>query len=192
MSSDAGLLRCPSCGAPCSPDARACPHCDVEIASVRCEHCFALSFVGSKFCGRCGRELTLEPVLDVVDAPCPRCSHRLSASAEAAEGHYECTACGGIFVEKATLDAILARESRPDYLGTPAHHVAETNAAILHGAHVGETVRYLECPVCRQLMNRVHFARHSGIVVNVCKPHGTWFDAGELTAAIEFVSLGTS
>ena len=39
-------------------------------------------------------------------------------------------------------------------------------------------------------MNRVNFGRRSGVVVDVCKPHGTWFDAGELTQAIEWVSSG--
>jgi Zn-finger nucleic acid-binding protein len=191
MTSEAGLLRCPSCGGPCSPDARTCPHCDVEVASVRCGHCFALHFVGAKFCARCGKELTPEPVLDAVDAPCPRCAHRLSAptggtgAALADEGRYECTACGGIFVDRAALERILAREARPD-LGESTTHT--TSHAI--AAHVSEPVRYLHCPMCNTIMNRVHFAHHSGVVVSVCKEHGTWFDAGELTTVIEFVSAG--
>lgn len=36
-------------------------------------------------------------------------------------------------------------------------------------------------------MNRVAFARASGIVVDVRGAHGTWFDAGELTRAVVFV-----
>ncbi len=51
-------------------------------------------------------------------------------------------------------------------------------------------MRYLKCPLCSVLMNRVHFAHHSRVVVSVCKPHGTWFDAGELTEVIEFVARG--
>jgi Zn-finger nucleic acid-binding protein len=129
-------------------------------------------------------------VLDAVDAPCPRCTHRLSAP-EGDAGRFECTACGGIFVDRATLDEIIARESRPGYLGTHAPSLAETNAVILHGPHGGDPVRYLRCPACLQPMNRTQFAHHSGVVVNTCKHHGTWFDAGELTAVIEFVSRGT-
>jgi Zn-finger nucleic acid-binding protein len=191
MDSEAGVLRCPSCGAPCSPEARACSHCEVELASVRCAHCFALHFTGSLFCARCGRELAPEPVLDAVDAPCPRCAHALSAasggSPALADGRYECTACGGIFVDRAALERILARESRPNPAGPPPHTAGHGIAE-----HAAEPVRYLRCPVCQAVMNRVHFARHSGVVVNVCKEHGTWFDAGELTAAVEFVSRGGS
>ncbi len=39
-------------------------------------------------------------------------------------------------------------------------------------------------------MNRVNYARISGIVVDVCKSHGTWFDAHELPALLDFVRRG--
>jgi Zn-finger nucleic acid-binding protein len=39
-------------------------------------------------------------------------------------------------------------------------------------------------------MNRVNFGKRSGVIVEVCKPHGVWFDKGELTRAIEFVADG--
>jgi Zn-finger nucleic acid-binding protein len=51
-------------------------------------------------------------------------------------------------------------------------------------------VRYLKCPLCDELMNRVNFGRRSGVIVDVCTAHGTWFDAGELTRAIAFVARG--
>jgi Zn-finger nucleic acid-binding protein len=39
-------------------------------------------------------------------------------------------------------------------------------------------------------MNRVNFARCSGIVVDVCKGHGTWFDRDELQQIVEFIRGG--
>jgi Zn-finger nucleic acid-binding protein len=39
-------------------------------------------------------------------------------------------------------------------------------------------------------MTRVNFGARSGIVVDVCYEHGTWFDRGELQAALEFVREG--
>jgi len=191
-SSEAGVLRCPSCGAPCSPDARACPHCDVELASVRCAHCFALHFVGSRFCARCGRELAPEPLLDVRDAPCPRCSRPLRAATGGADESsrdgtiYECTGCGGLFVDKSSLERIVARandDARRS--GRAAHEFPPPSVA-----RPVEPVHYVKCPACKGVMNRVNFGRRSGVVVDVCRQHGTWFDAGELTAAIEFVQSG--
>jgi hypothetical protein len=39
-------------------------------------------------------------------------------------------------------------------------------------------------------MNRKQFARGAKVVVDVCKGHGTWFDAGELPVVVEFVMNG--
>ncbi len=49
---------------------------------------------------------------------------------------------------------------------------------------------YLKCPACRTVMNRKLFAAGSGVIVDVCRKHGTFFDAGELPAIIEFVAKG--
>src|SRR5207248_2153983 len=61
----------------------------------------------------------------------------------------------------------------------PKHEGAEPNK-----------VRYVPCPECNQLMNRVNFARCSGVVVDVCKGHGTWFDHDELQQIVEFIRSG--
>ncbi len=192
MQSEAGVLRCPSCGAPCSPDARACPHCDVELASVRCTHCFALHFVGSRFCARCGRELAPEPLLDVLDAPCPRCARPLRVAGGGAvdssvDGRvYECTGCGGLFVDRPSLDRIIARAN--DEARRTGHDTHDAPPSSV--THPAEPVHYVKCPACRGVMNRMNFGRRSGVIVDVCKQHGTWFDAGELTSAVEYVASG--
>jgi hypothetical protein len=40
------------------------------------------------------------------------------------------------------------------------------------------------------MMNRVNFGRVSGIVIDLCKGHGVWFDAGELQGVLHFVATG--
>src|SRR5690606_5556920 len=52
------------------------------------------------------------------------------------------------------------------------------------------TISYVPCPDCSQLMNRSNFARSSGIIIDMCKQHGVWFDAGELPKIIEFIDKG--
>jgi hypothetical protein len=39
-------------------------------------------------------------------------------------------------------------------------------------------------------MNRVNFGRLSGAVVDVCKGHGTFLDAGELHQIVAFIQSG--
>jgi Zn-finger nucleic acid-binding protein len=53
-----------------------------------------------------------------------------------------------------------------------------------------QEVRYLKCPACGTLMNRQAFGRISGVVVDACRNHGVWFDAGELTQVIQFLERG--
>ena len=48
----------------------------------------------------------------------------------------------------------------------------------------------MACQVCRQLMNRMNFAGCSGVVVDWCKPHGTWFDSCELPRIVRFIQEG--
>jgi Zn-finger nucleic acid-binding protein len=187
---EAAMMKCPFCGGPCASDVRTCPHCNVELASVRCPHCFTLHFTGSRFCARCGKELELEPLLDATDAPCPRCDKPLSIfggtlpdELEKTLPLHECTGCGGVFVSQKTLDAIVARESPGP---KPPTHDRVSVPAVRHA----DTVRYVKCPLCHVLMNRVNFGKRSGVIVDVCKAHGVWFDKGELTDAIEFVARG--
>jgi Zn-finger nucleic acid-binding protein len=39
-------------------------------------------------------------------------------------------------------------------------------------------------------MNRSNFARSSGVIIDICKRHGVWFDAEELPKIIEFIRRG--
>jgi hypothetical protein len=40
------------------------------------------------------------------------------------------------------------------------------------------------------MMNRLNFGRLSGTVVDVCRGHGTFLDAGELHAIVRFIQGG--
>jgi Zn-finger nucleic acid-binding protein len=39
-------------------------------------------------------------------------------------------------------------------------------------------------------MNRVNYARRSGVVLDVCKTHGMWFDQDELRRVLAFIAAG--
>jgi hypothetical protein len=40
------------------------------------------------------------------------------------------------------------------------------------------------------MMNRRNFGRRSGVIVDVCRSHGVWFDPSELTSVLAFVARG--
>ena len=39
-------------------------------------------------------------------------------------------------------------------------------------------------------MNRRNYGKRSGVIVDVCRAHGVWFDNEELTRVLEFVRAG--
>jgi len=51
-------------------------------------------------------------------------------------------------------------------------------------------VRYVRCPVCRTMTNRWNFARISGVIIDSCRDHGIWFDAGEIEKVMGFIARG--
>jgi Zn-finger nucleic acid-binding protein len=98
----------------------------------------------------------------------------------------ECVRCGGLWVDVESFEQIInEREQQGVALG--AASIVQKQAA---GAPGPNKVRYVPCPQCNQLMNRVNFARCSGVVVDVCKGHGTWFDRDELQRIVEFIESG--
>jgi Zn-finger nucleic acid-binding protein len=112
---------------------------------------------------------------------CPRCAQLLASVERADTPIDECSGCGGCFVERWVLDRLV---EAPD----PRSGLA---AALPARARTPETeVRYLRCPRCTAQMNRTVFGRCSGVIVDVCKEDGVWFDAGELAAALGFVGSG--
>lgn len=175
---------------------RICPHCDVRLENVRCQRCFSLQPPGTFACLRCTHALELEPLLDATDAPCPRCSHPLEVSPGEDSRVHECPRCGGIFVPRAALAEILCSAELGGALREGPPRNARRDSSGGWSVDVGgavtplDVVRYLPCPLCHTSMNRVNFGKVSGVIVDVCKLHGTWFDAGELTRVVAFAAAG--
>lgn len=112
---------------------------------------------------------------------CPRCGPPLVQVDYADTPLDECTACAGVFVEAWILDRLVAaRDAR----------ISLAVSLPVRARHRETEVRYLECPRCSAPMNRKIFGRSSGIVVDVCKTDGIWFDAGELASVLEFIEGG--
>src|SRR6266849_1903179 len=183
---EAQTLNCPNCGAAISSDAPQCQYCESKLATVACPSCFGMMFIGSKHCPHCGAAAEQAKAAPLSILKCPRCKVDMSSVTIGAEPMRECERCGGLWLEAAAFEKICVhREQQSAVLGAastvPGHQVPISNE---------EKVRYVPCPQCGQLMNRINFARCSGVVVDVCKGHGTWFDRDELREIVEFISGG--
>lgn len=176
-------IECPSCLSPIAADVRRCGHCDVLLERMRCRGCYALTPPGERACRRCGTSQAFDRDSEADDAPCPRCRKPLAR--EPTGGLRSCDTCGGVLVDHATL-AALVREVEANPAGRPSLEARRSGS----GRMVLDEVRYLPCPDCATSMNRRNFGRTSGVIVDVCMVHGTWFDAGELTRTVSFVAGG--
>ncbi|HWB58689.1 MAG TPA: zf-TFIIB domain-containing protein [Chthoniobacteraceae bacterium] len=183
---DAGTLNCPMCGAPAASDAAQCTHCGARLATVACPSCFGMIFEGSKFCPHCGAKVDRKEESDPKPRSCPRCHITLTAVALGATKVHECPKCEGLWIDTATYNEICAdRDKQAAMLGDlPA---IPPDAPL--NFHLEEPF-YIPCPVCGTLMNRVNFAHCSGIILEICKEDGVWFDHDQLRRVVEFIRAG--
>ncbi len=196
------IHHCPSCGGPCSnPRAAACEFCSGPLLpvgtpdprnAVRCSACAALVSAGASFCSQCGDPLAPADASDAVHV-CPACPQagamtewRLRPTSQRPHGHavHGCRHCGGVWVDRATLDAMLESAAEQGVGDGRAPAVRRRELSMQ------AKVVYRACSVCRETMTRRNFARISGVIVDECPTHGTFFDAGELEDVLAFVRSG--
>ncbi len=184
---EAQTLKCPNCGAAISSDSPQCKYCESKLATIACPSCFGMMFIGSRHCPHCGAVATQPSAAQLSTLKCPRCKIDMTSVSLAGEQLRECERCGGVWLDVATFERIsTSREEQAAVLGAaspaPSHEVDPGKD--------GRMIRYSPCPQCGELMNRINFARCSGVIVDVCKGHGTWFDASELREIVEFIRGG--
>lgn len=171
------------CGASASKDTTLCAHCGARLATVACPACFGMLFLGAKFCPHCGARAARCEGPDLPPASCPRCSIEMRSLLVGDTLLRECPACSGLWVDADALDRICSdSQCQTSLLGK--------SNPIKASGEMEKSIRYLPCPACRKLMNRVNFARCSSVVVDVCRTHGTWFDKHELQRIVQFIKQG--
>lgn len=97
-----------------------------------------------------------------------------------------CPTCLGLFLTPDALEQLLLEAVLP---------VEEVNRRLLdqlvnHPRGEAGTFRYRPCPHCGELMNRRLFGKRSGVVLDRCRDHGSWLDAGELRQLMEWTRAG--
>lgn len=97
-----------------------------------------------------------------------------------------CRTCAGVWVDRPTLDALITSAAQAARAGSGDTVRRKTMPA----GQATQAVVYRHCPACKQAMLRKNFGSISGIVVDVCGHHGTFFDYGELPEVVEFVRSG--
>jgi Zn-finger nucleic acid-binding protein len=137
-------------------------------------------FDGSAYCPQCGAASSRQEST-VIAGKCPGCHGGLEKIDVGKTSLLECAACDGAWLDARTFEALCADgEAQAAVLHRYANRAPATTAA----------VKYRRCLRCGKMMNRVNFGRLSGTVVDVCRGHGTYLDAGELHQIVSFIRGG--
>ena len=195
---DAAVVRCSSCGAPREDGGAACRYCHSDFTiheqdlDTVCPSCFARVSDSAKFCHHCGLALCPEPcVSEKTPLVCPACgkasrlSHRLIGDVAA----LECQRCAGLWLGVSVFDNLVERTTN-DSLGVDWCLQAASRRSPAVDPSEQQGPLYRKCPYCTKLMGRRNYARHSGVIIDLCKDHGAWFDADELPRIIAWVRGG--
>jgi Zn-finger nucleic acid-binding protein len=129
---------------------------------------------------RCGALLPAE-ALKAAGGTCPDCRQALVLRLAGVVGFSECARCGGLFLGQEAFDAVTKDAGTRERVRA---FDAKPRGAPEPGFH------YRPCPVCRKLMNRSNYGGGSGVIVDVCGPHGVFLDRGEPTKIVDFIEKG--
>jgi Zn-finger nucleic acid-binding protein len=187
------VRRCAGCGASIDERARICGYCQSPIVreprqlSLSCPECLARNPESGRFCTGCGTEfLPQAPQASSEPKPCPGCEEPLVAQQVRTVWLRACSWCDGLWVPARSLDALVRRmQDGAERAPTEGLGSRRARPVAFDGAVV-----YRRCPDCRQHMVRKNFGRTSGVIVDWCGGHGTWFDADELERVAAFVAAG--
>lgn len=203
-SHDAAVVRCSNCGAPRRQQASTCSYCSSDFTlrdrdlNTICPSCFCRVSDRGRFCHHCGQALSPEGFIEkptqLVCSACEQTSHlRSRKMGPSGVVAFECGTCAGMWMGQESFH-LLTQHSRSKaaepIIGTPRpEHRSPGHATGPQAAKTARHWKYRPCAECRALMLRYNYAK-SGIVVDVCREHGVWFDASELPRILRWLRAG--
>lgn len=193
---DAAVVRCSSCGAP-RGDGESCVFCGSGFTlherdlHTLCPRCFGRVSDRARYCHGCGVAIVPEAAPgDATESSCPACGDAATLSSrrlgEEDLAVLECGRCAGLWLGAETFRRV---EERAQAVSAGGAGGVVPRPSGLPPAPPGGAL-YRRCVVCAKMMNRQNYGRRSGVVVDVCAPHGTWFDARELDAILGWIRAG--
>ncbi len=163
---------------------------------ARCNSCSAPLTANSVLCRYCGirNDIDLHGKYQFIlhseqsDRICPLCNKSLQTIDLDINGPFlieRCDSCYGLFFDPGEIETFLESSVSGVF-----HVNRELIGNINKDRYQNKQIKYIQCPVCRILMNRVSFGHRSGVVIDQCKQHGIWLDNGEITHLMEWKKAG--
>lgn len=189
---DEATRRCSGCGGPLAHDVSVCTFCGAAVEgalSQICRECFAQNEEDARFCAACGCGMgSQSPIGDGHPLPCPCCEQSMPARRIGSFPANECENCNGLWIPGDQFDALVEaaakarQENQTEQVEPDPRHT---------GANpVAQAIAYRRCPECDAMMQRKNFRQRSGVILDVCRDHGTWLDSDELERVVGFIMSG--
>ena len=115
-------------------------------------------------------------------ARCPQCKEVLDIADRSTVVGYPCPSCGGIWLEKETMQKVIA------YLDPQSIQMSEQaaeGASVPFPPHAARP----PCPMCAEPMS-TFVLPGTDVEVDRCEAHGTWLDRGELETIVHELTKG--
>lgn len=163
---------------------------------MKCPNCAAPLPAGKSNCRYCGETVDVDfaglhhdpsQIPEEVFA-CPGCQKTMEtvnvATLEAPVLIERCPDCLGLFFDPGELDMLIQRQVQEVY------EIDQLALSFLSNHNTPSVVQYRRCPKCQKMMNRINYGQLSGVVIDQCRHHGIFLDAGELRRIVAWVKSG--
>lgn len=165
------MARCNSCSAPLPANTNKCTYCGVRSdVDLHNKHDYHVNETES-------------------ERICPHCEIPLQTVNLNSEGKLQierCKECYGLFFDPGEIESLL-ESSVSNVQEINRQHIRNINKDRFQKK---QKIKYVKCPVCRILMNRVNYGHRSGVIIDSCRKHGVWLDNGEITHLMEWTKAG--
>ena len=162
---------------------------------AKCKHCSAPLPTKSIICEYCGvrndielKKKSVGTKLPKSKRTCPDCLIYLNSIDIGKNNRFiieKCERCFGLFFDNHELERLLEQSVDKSYWID--HN--KLHSLLQHPLHKDKLI-YRRCPECNKLMQRKNYLNRSGIIMDTCRDHGLWLDAGELKQMQEWTALG--
>jgi len=191
----AGALTCTNCGGAVSVSDEACAYCQARISeadrrkTTLCPACFTRIEDDSKHCRACSLPIKPQALAPLpVERDCPRCASKLRVRSLEVADVTECCKCLGMWLSPDTFRVVTSNAQRGAAGNLQFAGQKQRTSLVERGL---ETVKYIPCLTCGELMQRRQYQwaeRSTGVVIDVCRGHGLWLDHDELERIVEHIA----
>lgn len=146
---------------------------------VTCQHCNGKVNSKIRYCPHCGGENLRKATNAILD--CPQCKCELEESEYRGSKIDICPQCKGLWLDTNEFDFhISERDTFSD----------DTISKTYSKPALPKKSEYVKCARCSAVMVQKNFRRISGVIIDICRDHGAWLDAGELEQIRCFIANG--